>query len=106
MITSGNALQRRGATFFQANANLAVGNTTIVSGAANVNGLIVRSAHLIGTNNAEVQIRDLSGQVYFHAGAGTHAVYNGGGILFPPAQAFIISSSSAGGFATVTYDTL
>jgi hypothetical protein len=106
MISSGPALQRRGATFFQANANLAAGNTTLVSAGANVNGVIIRTAHLVGTNGAEVRLQDGTGQVYVLAQQGQHGLYYGSGILIPPGIALNVNSSVLGGFATLTYDVL
>ena len=108
MISSASPsiFQRIGQQVF-ANGGLALGNNPVVLAAANVNGVIIRTAYLVSIAGNIVDLRNGGFGILFGATNGGLAFYQGTGILFPAGQPVnIFTSSGAGGQAYLTYDIL
>lgn len=103
-----NQFQRPGQNSY-ANASLASGATDIVTGAANVNGLVVRTATLGGGPGGGTSLSDGNNAFFLNGPSGTAnaTTYTGTGLLIPPGRPLRVSSNGGGGgSAFITWDAL
>lgn len=103
-----NQFQRPGQNTY-ANGSLPSGATDVVSGAANVNGIIVRTATLGGGSGGGTSLHDGNNAFFLNGPTGTAnaTTYNGPGLLIPPGRPLRVSSNGGGGgSAFITWDAL
>ncbi len=99
-----SAPQRRGLNNY-ANGGLVAGSNIVVAGGSNANGIIVRTAIMIGLLNSNTSI--ISGPAALFASFGANwVIYQGPGLLIRPGDALELTSTIAGGQAYLTYDIL
>ena len=84
------------------NVSTAAGDTTILSGAANTTGIIVRTAFISGATSAQ-SLRSGIGYLLVCA-QNNFVVYSGPGFLIPAGQPLVMNSSLAGNGIFVTWD--
>lgn len=99
--SAGSGLTRVGSSVY--NGAPAIGTTNLVSGAANVNGVIVRSFVLSqGAGNACVLY---GGAAQIGAASNNYVAWTGA-VLVPAGQALAVNTNAAGAGANVSYDIL
>ena len=100
MITSGQLIQRSGATTYS-NAALSAGIDVVTAG-ANINGVIVRTLCWVAGSSLLIVGRGAQ-SVLLYSGTGA---YLGAGLLIPPGFALRLASGGGNIDVSMTYDVL